>query len=164
MLCVLSTFLLNFFIQNVFYQQQVLLQSTLFDLKPKMLHDQLFMLLFSFTWVLLDHLELMVMDGKGCAPPSVQLLMNFVVKLLCSTGDCVLHSFLQIFSLSILGMLAHCVRQVSRSLAHCSFWGGVMHFGKGCPLYYSGWCSSCSKTTSILCRKDCWDRGCKVIV
>ena len=118
MLCVLSTLLLNLFIQNVSYQQQVLLQSTQFDLKPRMLYDQLFMLLFSFKWVLLDHLELMLMDGKGCTPPFVQLLMNFAVKLLCSPGDCVLHSFLQIFSLSIFGMLAHCFGQVPRSLFH----------------------------------------------
>ena len=32
------------------------------------------------TWVLLDHLELMLMVGIGCAPPFVQPLMNFMVQ------------------------------------------------------------------------------------
>ena len=72
----------------------------------------------------LDHLGLMLVNGGGCAPPFMQLLMNFVVQLLCLLDSYVLHSFLQIFSLHFWD-------------ASSLFWISPQEFG---PLEFVRWC------------------------
>ena len=97
MLSELSTLLLSHFCGSVSRQQWIILQSTRLCLTHWML--QWCVLPLFVQWVLLDHLGLMLAVGGDCAPPFVQPLMNFAVQLLHLPDDCVLHTFLRIFSL-----------------------------------------------------------------
>ena len=124
MLSMLSIHLLNLFIQNVFCLWRILLQSTQLCLMSWML--LWFVLLLSVRWVLLDHLGLMLVDGGGCAPPFVQLRMNFVVQLLCLPDGYVPPSFLQIFCLHFW---------VAGSL----LWASLQEF---CLLEFARWCDA----------------------
>ena len=79
--------------------------------------------------MLLDHLGLMLMDGRGYALTSFRAAsneMNFVVQSLCLPGGYVLHSFLWIFSLYFWD-------------AGSLLWTGLQEFGL---LEFVRWCSA----------------------
>ena len=85
------------------------------------------------TWVLLDHLELMLMVGIGCAPPFVQPLMNFMVQFaitlfarrLCTTflSPDILSPFLAYRLIALIRFLG------VMPIGVCE--GGMIYCGKG---------------------------------